>query len=224
MAYDPPVRVHDLDLANTSVFLDFDGTMTLADTGVHLLERLGREGWRDVDAEFRRGEIGGRVCLLDEWDLLEPDEAQLRAVAREVPVDPAAPALLAALRAAGAEVLIVSDGFGFRAREVAAELGVAILTNDVDWTTGRLEFPHQDRCCACSSCGTCKQAPIKEAARAGRTTVLVGDGASDYKAAALADVVFAKDTLADWCAIQGVAYVPYRTLADVQAALGLAGA
>ena len=210
-----------LDLARTSVFLDFDGTITLVDTGIHLLERLGRPGWEAVDAEFRRGEIPSRVCLLDEWDLLEPDEATMTAVAREVPVDPATPALVAGLRAAGAEVTIVSDGFGFRAREVAAELGVPILTNAVDWATGRLEFPHADQRCACSSCGTCKQAPIKEAKRAGRTTVLVGDGASDVKAALLADVVFAKDTLADWCAAQAVAFVPFTTLADVAGALGL---
>lgn len=211
-----------LDLATTSVFLDFDGTVTLADTGLHLLERLGRPGWREIDAEFRRGEIPSRSCLLDEWDLLDPDEARLTAVAREVPIDPAAPGLVAGLRAAGAEVLIVSDGFGFRAREVAADLDVPILTNAVDWSTGRLEFPHEDRCCACSSCGTCKQAPIKDAARAGRTTVLVGDGASDVKAALLADVVFAKDTLAEWCAVQRVAFVPFTTLADVASALGLA--
>ena len=92
-------------------------------------------------------------------------------------------------------MLVVSDGFGFYAREVCATLGVPVLTNDVDWTTGRLEFPHEDRCCACSSCGVCKQAPIKDAKYGGRTTVLVGDGASDYKAALLADVVFAKGTL-----------------------------
>lgn len=211
----------DLDLATTSVFLDFDGTISLVDTGLHLLQRLGRPGWEEIDAEFRRGEIPSRICLLDEWDHLDPDEERLTAVAREVPIDPAAPALVAALRDAGAEVLVVSDGFGFRAREVAADLGVPVLTNAVDWSTGRLEFPHEDRRCACSSCGTCKQAPIKDAARSGRTTVLIGDGASDVKAALLADVVFAKDTLAAWCTVQGVDFVPFSSLADVAGALGL---
>jgi HAD superfamily phosphoserine phosphatase-like hydrolase len=167
------------DLTTTSVFLDFDGTITLFDSGVHLLERLAPPEWRAVDAEYARGEIGSRVCLLDEWDLLPHDEARLRATVREVAVDPGAAPLVAALRAAGAEVMIVSDGFGFYATEVAATLGVPVLTNAVDWSSGRLEFPHADRCCACSSCGVCKQAPIKDARHAGRTTVLVGDGVSD---------------------------------------------
>ena len=208
-----------IDLASASVFLDFDGTITTVDSGVHLLERLAPPEWRAVSDEYERGEIGSRVCLLDEWDLLDPDEATLRAVAREVGVDPDAAALVADLRAAGADVLVVSDGFGFYATEVSAALGVPVLTNTVDWATGRLEFPHEDRCCACSSCGVCKQAPIKDAKHAGRTTVLVGDGASDYKAALLADVVFAKGTLAEWCTRHGIAFVPFTTLADVRAGL-----
>ena len=53
----------------------------------------------------------------------------------------------------------------------------------------------------------------------GRDTVLVGDGTSDRKAALLADVVFAKGSLAEWCAASGVPYVPFTTLDDVRYAL-----
>lgn len=212
-----------LDLAQASVFLDFDGTISEADTGVHLMERLAPPEWEAIGDAYRRGEIGSRECLLEEWDLLpadaKADEAQLRSIVREVPIDPATRPLVDALRAAGAEVVVVSDGFGFPADEVAGELGVPVLTNAVDWTSGRLEFPNEDRCCACSSCGTCKQAPIKDARHRGRTTVLVGDGTSDRKAALLADIVFAKAGLAAWCSGNGVPYVAFDTLADVQAAL-----
>jgi 2-hydroxy-3-keto-5-methylthiopentenyl-1-phosphate phosphatase len=208
------------DLARTAVFLDFDGTVTVVDSGVHLLERFAPPEWRAIDDEYRRGEIGSRVCLLDEWDLLpRSDEAAMRAAAREVAIDPDAAGLVADLQAAGAAVTIVSDGFGFYASEVAASLGVPVLTNAVDWTTGRLEFPHEDRCCACSSCGVCKQAPIRDARYAGYTTILVGDGASDFKAALLADVVLAKGSLADWCARHGIEFTRFETLRDVRAAL-----
>ena len=114
---------------------------------------------------------------------------------------------------------MVSDGFGFHAEEVCAAIGVPVLTNRVDWATGELEFPHEDRCCPCSTCGICKQAPIKDAQHGGLTTVLVGDGTSDRKAALLADIVFAKGALARWCALSGVPHVAFETLADVQAAL-----
>jgi 2,3-diketo-5-methylthio-1-phosphopentane phosphatase len=214
-------RAAALDLSETAVFLDFDGTISTADVGVHLLERLGAPGWRDVDAEYDAGEIGSRVCLLDEWDLLPRDPELLRSVAAEVPLDPDTEGLVAGLRAAGAEVSVVSDGFGFYATERLAHLGVPVVTNAVDWATGALEFPHEDRCCACSSCGTCKQAPIKDARHRGRATVLVGDGTSDRKAALLADVVFAKGALARWCSLSGVGFVAFETLAEVREALQL---
>src|SRR5690242_14545399 len=211
----------DLDLARAAVFLDFDGTISSADIGVHLLERLGAEGWRAVDEEFAAGVIGSRVCLLDEWDLLEPDEARMREIAREVPLDPDFAPLVEDLTAAGAEVAIVSDGFGFYVRDACLRAGVdvRVYTNAVDWETGRLGFPHEDRCCPCTSCGVCKQAPIKDAARRGLTTVLVGDGTSDRKAALLADVVFAKGALARWCAGAGVPYLAFDSLEQVRTAL-----
>jgi 2-hydroxy-3-keto-5-methylthiopentenyl-1-phosphate phosphatase len=201
------------------VFLDFDGTISTVDIGVHLLEQVGAPGWQAIGAEYAAGEIGSRVCLLDEWDLLPDDEALLRRVAGEVPLDPDLDGLVAGLTAAGSEVSIVSDGFGFYVTERLAYLGIPVVTNAVDWDAGVLEFPNEDRCCACSSCGTCKQAPIKDAGRRGRATVMIGDGTSDRKAALLADVIFAKGPLASWCSLNGVPYHRFETLGDVRAAL-----
>ncbi len=212
-----PARVA-LDLARTSVFCDFDGTITTADVGQHLLGRFAGPEWLQFHDDYDAGRIGSRECLVSQWDLLVPDEEALRAAAAEVPLDPGFAPLAAALRDAGAELVVVSDGFGFYAEEVCAALGVPVLTNQIDWATGRLEFPHEDRCCACSTCGVCKQAPIKDAHHAGRSTVLIGDGTSDRKAALLADVVFAKE-LAAWCFTFDVAYQRFETLADVHAAL-----
>ena len=114
-----------------------------------------------------------------------------------------------------ARVAVVSDGFGFYVHDVCAPLGLEVFTNQVDFASWELLFPHEDRCCPCSSCGVCKQAPIKDARYQGFTTVLVGDGASDRKAAALADVVFAKGALARWCRAGGVPSTEFETLADV---------
>jgi 2,3-diketo-5-methylthio-1-phosphopentane phosphatase len=219
-----PPRV-DLDLARTSVFLDFDGTISVDDIGLYVLERFApADQWRPVAQQFDDGLIGSRECLLDEWDLLvasvdAPAEETLRAAARQVTLDPGFRPLVEGLRAAGADVAIVSDGFGFYVDDACAELGIPILTNAVDWSTGRLEFPHEDRCCPCTTCGVCKQAPVKDARRRGRTTVLVGDGTSDRKAALLADVVFAKGLLARWCREAGVPFVEFDGLAGVHDAL-----
>jgi 2,3-diketo-5-methylthio-1-phosphopentane phosphatase len=214
------VSVLDLDLARTSVFLDFDGTISTADVGMHLLERTApHDAWRALHEQYERGQIGSRECIDDQWALVEGSEAELRAFAAEVTIDPGFGPLVAALRSAGAELTVVSDGFGFYVHDVCAPYGLDVLTNAVDFESRELLFPHEDRCCACSSCGVCKQAPIKDARYQGRTTVLIGDGASDRKAALLADVVFAKGPLASWCGQFGVPCHRFETLADVQRAL-----
>jgi 2-hydroxy-3-keto-5-methylthiopentenyl-1-phosphate phosphatase len=136
-------------------------------------------------------------------------------VAREVPLDPAFGALVDGLRAAGATVTVVSDGFGFHVVDACAPFGLDVVTNAVDETTLELGFPHADRCCPCTTCGTCKQAPIKDAQRAGRTTVFVGDGVSDRKAVLVADLVWAKGSLADWCEAHAVAHTRFEVLEDV---------
>jgi 2,3-diketo-5-methylthio-1-phosphopentane phosphatase len=215
----PGVDPDSLDLARTSVFLDFDGTITAVDVGVHVLTRAAPDEWRVIDENFRRGVIDSRECILDEWELVEGDEATLRAIAAEVELDPGVGPLVDALRAAGAELTVVSDGFGFYVEDAVRPFGLDVRTNAVDFSTRELQFPHEDRCCPCASCGTCKQAPIKDAQHRGQSTMLIGDGASDRKAALLADVVFAKGALESWCRSFGVECIPFETLADVHAAL-----
>ena len=210
----------DLDLARTAVFLDFDGTIATADVGMHVLERAApHDQWWALHEQYERGEIESRELLGDQWVLVDGTEAELRAIAAEVPIDAGFESLVLGLRAAGATVTVVSDGFGFYVHDVCAPLDLDVATNAVDFATRELLFPHEDRCCPCSSCGVCKQAPIKGAKYLKRTTVLVGDGTSDRKAALLADIVFAKGSLASWCANAGVPFVAFDTLTDVHEAL-----
>lgn len=213
----------EIDLATASVFLDFDGTISLGDTGLHLLNRLVGEAWRPIEELYTSGEIGSRECTLRQWALLPTDdEARLRAVAAEVPIDDYFETLVEDLLDAGAEVTIVSDGFGFLATDLGAAVGVPVRTATVDWATGTLSFPDADPTCAtCARCGTCKIRPLGQARERGRTTIFVGDGTSDRLAAPLADLLFATDSLARWCDEHNVAYRPFLSLGDVAVSLGL---
>jgi len=64
-------------------------------------------------------------------------------------------------------------------------------------------------------CGTCKRERVRLHQQAGRVVVFVGDGTSDRFAAAHAEVVFAKDSLARMCEREGWQYHPWRRLDEV---------
>lgn len=196
--------------AGLSVFLDFDTVVSSEHVGAYLLDRLAPGRWRvEVAEPVQQGWVGGRMVNEQQWRLLPRNRTLLMAVASEVPVDPAFGSLVEELRAVDAEITVVSDGFGFYVGRACAPFDVRVLANAVDFRQGALEYPYLDRCCSCLTCGMCKQAPIKEAKERGRTTVFAGGAASDRKAALLADVLYARGTLAEWCSSFGV---PFRAL------------
>ena len=183
---------------------------------MHLLERRGAGRVvrpRTSSSSGARSAAASASSTSGRWSTAT--RPTLRAIAAEVPLDPGFGPLVDALRAAGAELTVVSDGFGFyvRRRVRAARPRRA-------HQRGRLH----DRRAAVPARGPVLPVLVVRRVQAGadqgrayrgQTTVLVGDGASDRKAALLADVVFAKDALASWCAAFGVAFTPFDTLADV---------
>jgi HAD superfamily phosphoserine phosphatase-like hydrolase len=186
-----------------------------------LLKRLATGDWQSFDVLYAAGEIGSRECMEKQWACIpdDVDEPTRHAVAAEVPLDPAFGALVEGLRAAGAEVTVVSDGFGYYVHDMVDPFGVPVFTNEIDFATNTVGFPNADpHCAGCAACGTCKPAVMR--ARSGdRTTVFVGDGTSDRHAARAADVVFATGALARWCTGEGITHTRFDTLADVAAVL-----
>lgn len=178
--------------------------------------------WRALDDQYSDGMIGSRECMVKQWACIpdDVDAATRHAVAAEVPLDPAFGPLVIALRDRGAEVAIVSDGFGYYVHDRIAPFGVPVITNEIDFATNTVRFPNANPDCVdCANCGTCKRRVIEEASARGRTTVFVGDGVSDRYAARAAEVVFATEALAHWCDDQGIPYSRFDTLADVVAQL-----
>ena len=132
----------DLDLTRTSVFLDFDGTISTRDVGL-APARAGRR--RRVVAAARastsaaRSAAGSACTTSGRWSrATKPSCVRSRPRFRSTRVSPGS---CTTCRNAGAEVTVVSDGFGFYVEEACAPLGVEVLTNSVDFTTRELRVP-----------------------------------------------------------------------------------
>jgi 2-hydroxy-3-keto-5-methylthiopentenyl-1-phosphate phosphatase len=151
-------------------------------------------------------------------DVLPHDAELLRREAAAMPQDQALPAFVAAVERRGAQIEIVSDGLGFYVRSNLAALGLArlpVATNDNRVEAGGegMSFPFGHP--ACFVCGTCKRERVRLHQAAGRAVVFIGDGTSDRYAAAHADVVFAKHSLAQICAAEGWPFAGWGDFADI---------
>ncbi|MEX1344738.1 MAG: HAD-IB family phosphatase [Candidatus Limnocylindrales bacterium] len=217
----------DPDGAPVSVLLDFDGTISLDDTGDTLLARLfeDRELTHQMDQLYLSGEKGSRELIAWDMEVLPRDPAVLWTEIDTLPLDETLTDLLAQVREARAAAEVVSDGTGFHVEYMLERLGVTdlpVATNRTVLGAGGagVSFPygHPD----CYVCGTCKRERIRLHRDAGRAVVFVGDGPSDRYAAHHADVIFAKASLAGWCEVENIPYEPWERLADVAEWLELA--
>jgi 2-hydroxy-3-keto-5-methylthiopentenyl-1-phosphate phosphatase len=208
--------------APVSFLVDYDGTISLEDVGDALLHRH----YKDIaeidrlDALYDDGLLGSRELILWDMDALPRDPELLRREAAEMPQDEAFPGFAAYVRGRGAQLEVVSDGFGFYVESNLAAIGVRdvlIATNQNRLGEGRagVEFPFGHP--SCFVCGTCKRERVRLHQAAGRVVVFIGDGISDRYAAAHADMVYAKGSLGRICGAEGWPFVPWDSFVEVQA-------
>ena len=207
--------------ARCQVWIDFDGTITGADVLDELIRRHAvDDSWVAVEAQWQRGLIGSRECLSRQLAVVRATEAELDRLLADIPLDPGVGRLFAVLAAARVPVAVVSDGIArFIGRLMArAELShVPVRSNAVARRGAAMDLlcPHGSPDCV-SAAAHCKCHSMVALGTAGRDChIYVGDGRSDLCPARRADVVFAKGVLAANLAAEGIAFVPFETLADV---------
>lgn len=208
--------------APVSFLVDFDGTIAVTDVADTILRRHAvDESWREKDRLYEAGRLGSRELM--SWDLtrLPDDRALLEATVAAQPHDATFAAFVASVRRWGAELEVVSDGFGFYVRPILARMGLAdlpVATSVTRFETGAghpligYPFGHPE----CFVCGTCKRERVRAHHRLGRLVVFVGDGRSDRYGAAHAEVIFAKHRLAELCEAEGWPYHPWEAFSDVE--------
>ena len=209
--------------SNWTILCDFDGTVTLEDVTDALLVKLGRPGWEYLEAQWRSGVIGSRECMAGQVALLGGDASNLDAVIDRIEIDPGFPAFVKAARAAGVQVVILSDGLDYAIGRILAAHGIEpplqVIANHLLRTQAeawQLEFPHTHADCRS---GNCKCACAIRQQALGRSTLLIGDGQSDVCVAGRVDFVFAKDRLLEHCRSNAIAHRPITGFTEALALL-----
>jgi len=206
-----------------AILCDFDGTITLEDTGLATMRTFAPPGWWDIELAWRRGEIGSMECLSRQFSMIDVSPEQYRSFIESQPVDPALADLVQLCERAGSRFVILTDGLDLYIQWILQKLRLTSL--EVWSNEGRFDgsgrivcsFPHQHPICKVH--GNCKLAHLFRTRRDSRRIIYVGDGYTDMCPAASADVVFAKDVLAEHCERAGIPAVRCECLADVVTAL-----
>ncbi len=197
--------------------LDFDGTVTDRDITSDLARHFGKERYLECSAAYRRGEFGMKEWL-ERMSAYLPahQEGLLEFAAARAALRPGFKEFLIFARSRKRPVYIASDGFGIYIEPVleshrCSEYIAGIFRNRTLFVRGRarvlMPYAHE----SCSICGNCKAAHVIGLREEGYRVIYVGDGDNDRFAAAHADGVYARDSLARACTC---AEIPFRRWDD----------
>ena len=152
------------------------------------------------DADYDAGRSGSRDLMQWDMEVLPRDGALLRSFAAAIPQDETFVSFVAAVRAAGAAIEIVSDGLGFyvasnlaRLDPALADLPVATNDNDVDGDGPADLSRTATRPASCA--GRASASASGPTRPTGAWSSSSATGPSDRYAAHHADIVWAKDSL-----------------------------
>ena len=200
------------------VLVDFDGTIVPGDVTDHILQSFAGPQWLELEAEWQAGRMNSRDCMGAQVDLIRASREDIYRAVAERPIDPAFPEFVRQCKTRGMSITIVSDGFdlAIQATLERYQIDLPYYANHLKWLGNdrwRLDFPHRNIACA-TEAGNCK---CRQIAAGFTRTVVIGDGRSDFCAAANADFVLSKASLTKHCEASGLRHWPISGFSEVVA-------
>ncbi len=199
--------------------VDFDGTITERDVLASLITEHAREGWREFENAWRRGEISSVECMHGELGLLDMSSEEMDRYFASMPVDPDFAKFAAEAAAAGFHLEILSDGLDryihpILGRESLSHLAVICNTTQGEGSRLRIQPPYPVHCI--DQAGNSKGHHIRLRRKEFDHVTLIGDGLSDRGAAMAADAVFAKGELRLYCEQQQIPHQGFHCFAQLR--------
>jgi 2-hydroxy-3-keto-5-methylthiopentenyl-1-phosphate phosphatase len=208
-------------VSRSLIACDFDGTITRRDTLHLIVEHFGdRSVWDRIEPDLRAGRVSIEEAMEAEFATVRAEPgAVLEVVRREAGVREGFGRFVAWAEAAGHRLVVFSNGFRVVIEDVLERAGAGhlpVYCHDAEFSPAGTRLVWSARGEVCGLCGRhCKRHEL-EGVREGDRVVYLGDGISDRCVSGAADVLFARDTLADWLVEQGRPYVPFEDFDDVR--------
>ncbi|MGE5405951.1 MAG: MtnX-like HAD-IB family phosphatase [Candidatus Saccharibacteria bacterium] len=199
-------------------FIDFDGTITLKDTCYNMVASYCRPGWKELNEQWERREMGTTECARRTLALMDVEYNELQRFLSTIPIDPLFKDFIALAAEHDDRLYILSDGYDVNIKTILGLNGLDHLpyySNNLlcDNNQYDIESPNYNE--ECGLCGTCKTSLVRRLTPPGYLTVYIGDGYSDRCAVHETDIVFAKKSLLKYCRKNGVPTHEFQGFQDI---------
>ncbi len=199
------------------MLLDFDGTLVEPNVAIELVSEFvpdGKRVAREVDDLLHSGRISLREAWSRQVALLDPHrlDEMARWSVEHTPLRAGATELVTLLRRHAIPTTVVSGGLDFYIHPILRRHGfdLPVRSDRLEVNDGSFALLHPYGHPTCRLCGICKAAIAQPAPDEPLRSVFAGDGSTDRYAAEVADIVFARRRLRQYCDAAAIPYFPFE--------------
>jgi 2-hydroxy-3-keto-5-methylthiopentenyl-1-phosphate phosphatase len=206
--------------SDVSVLCDFDGTIVPCDTVGEIYRRFADPSCSEFVERWIRGEISTQQELQACFGTIKATRAEMESLLTRIPVDPAFPEFLGLCQKQGYRFAIASDGLSWCVDYVLRRhgiCGITIYSNEIHFEPDGFSFSFPWYHAESPLRGVSKSALVRQHQAQGNSVVFIGDGSSDTDAVQVADLVYARDRLLEYCGKRGLQAVGFSDFADLLA-------
>jgi len=210
----------------TIILCDFDGTIIASDAYEELLVRYAGPEGRQLMNAFQSEKIDAPELIETGFSLMKASLTELNHCLDKMTIDPTFPPFVEFCQREGYELYIASDGLDWYIQRILDNHGLGslpIIANLVTFEgpTPRLSFPwRNENCTGCHGrYGVCKRDVVLSFKSSDAQVILIGDGLSDSCGVLVADLIFAKRHLREYCLAAGYPFKTFYHFNDITVAL-----
>lgn len=212
------------NLKSLAILVDFDGTITTVDTNHKLTQMYGNDNITRLRQSYKDREIDF-ITLIDlqfrEFRLTEEEYTNF--ILTEFDLTEGFVEFYNNIEKNNIPFTVVSGGFDNGIVPFLNKFGIKdvdVFANSFIFNGNNMRAKIHDEgdiidCFGYGPCGNCKVRHYNRYKEKYDTVVFIGDGTTDQCVAQIADIIFAKDSLLDYCKENKIECIPWEDFDDI---------
>jgi len=204
----------------TTIFIDFDGTITSEETLSGVLRRLNPDGASEIEKKVINGELNLREGLSMMFKLIPVGRfSEIMDYINAVPLRAGFSELLKFADENEIDVIVISGGLSPMVdaklapyKDMIRDIYSVDLLLNQDYMALHSDYTSEAELMDKVKIIEEYQSEQDDEAR----TIVIGDGITDFNMARIADIVFARDHLAKYLKSKNISYYPWDDFSDIR--------